>query len=147
MTDDFARLFDRDLAKLLTELESFSTEALLWAKPSGVSNSAGNLALHLIGNVEHYIGAGLGGTAFKRDRAAEFGSTAVALRELLERVAATRATLHDVLSALTTAQLEADYPEPVQGQMLTTRYFLLHLYGHFSYHLGQINYVRRVLHG
>ena len=147
MTDDLVKLFDRDLEKLIAELELFESEAALWAGAAGVSNAAGNLALHIVGNLNHFIGVKLGGTDFRRDRPAEFASRDIPRGELIARVSATKTMLETVLVRLDATQLEALYPEEVLGYAMTTRYFLIHLYGHLGYHLGQVNYLRRVLHG
>ena len=147
MTDGLVKLFDRELDKLIAELELFESEAALWAGAAGVSNAAGNLALHIVGNLNQYIGVRLGGTDYLRDRSAEFGSRNIPRHELIARVSATKTMLETVLVRLDTAQLEEVYPEEVLGYAMTTRYFLIHLYGHLNYHLGQVNYLRRVLHG
>ena len=147
MTDGLVKLFDRELDKLIAELELFESEAALWAGAAGVSNAAGNLALHIVGNLNQYIGVRLGGTDYLRDRSAEFGSRNIPRHELIARVSATKTMLETVLVRLDAAQLEEVYPEEVLGHAMTTRYFLIHLYGHLNYHLGQVNYLRRVLHG
>ena len=147
MTDVLVKLFDRELDKLIAELELFESEAALWAGAAGVSNAAGNLALHIVGNLNQYIGVRLGGTDYLRDRSAEFGSRDIPRHELIARVSATKTMLETVLVRLDAAQLEEVYPEEVLGHAMTTRYFLIHLYGHLNYHLGQVNYLRRVLHG
>ena len=147
MTDDLVKLFDRELNKLIAELELFKSEAALWAGAAGVSNAAGNLALHIVGNLNQYIGVRLGRTDYLRDRSAEFGSRDISRHELIARVSATKTMLETVLVRLDAAQLEEVYPEEVLGHAMTTRYFLIHLYGHLNYHLGQVNYLRRVLHG
>lgn len=147
MTDDLVKLFDRELDKLIAELELFESEAALWAGAAGVSNAAGNLALHIVGNLNQYIGVRLGGTDYLRDRSAEFGSRDIPRHELIARVSATKTMLETVLVRLDAAQLEEIYPEEVLGYAMTTRYLLIHLYGHLNYHLGQVNYLRRVQHG
>lgn len=147
MTDDLVKLFDRELDKLIAELELFESEAALWADAAGISNAAGNLALHIVGNLNQYIGVRLGGTDYLRDRPAEFGSRDIPRHELIARVSATKTMLETVLVRLDAAQLEEVYPEEVLGYAMTTRYFLIHLYGHLNYHLGQVNYLRRVQHG
>lgn len=147
MTDDLVKLFDRELDKLIAELELFESEAALWAGAAGVSNAAGNLALHIVGNLNQYIGVRLGGTDYLRDRSAEFGSRDIPRHELIARVSATKTMLETVLVRLEAAQLEEIYPEEVLGYAMTTRYLLIHLYGHLNYHLGQVNYLRRVQHG
>ena len=147
MTDDLVKLFDRELDKLIAELELFESEAALWADAAWISNAAGNLALHIVGNLNQYIGVRLGGTDYLRDRPAEFGSRDIPRHELIARVSATKTMLETVLVRLDAAQLEEVYPEEVLGYAMTTRYLLIHLYGHLNYHLGQVNYLRRVLHG
>lgn len=147
MTDGLVKLFDRELDKLIAELELFQSEAALWAGAAGVSNAAGNLALHIVGNLNQYIGVRLGGTDYLRDRSAEFGSRDIPRHELIARVSATKTMLETVLVRLDAAQLEEIYPEEVLGYAMTTRYLLIHLYGHLNYHLGQVNYLRRVQHG
>ena len=147
MTDDLVKLFDRELDKLIAELELFESKAALWAGAAGVSNAAGNLALHIVGNLNQYIGVRLGGTDYLRDRSAEFGSRDIPRHELIARVSATKTMLETVLVRLEAAQLEEIYPEEVLGYAMTTRYLLIHLYGHLNYHLGQVNYLRRMQHG
>lgn len=147
MTNDLLPLFERDVEKLIAELELFESEAALWVVKAGVSNAAGHLALHIVGNVNHFIGVKLGGTDFQRDRPAEFASRAIPRAELIAQLRHTKTTLNAVLGELNETKLEENYPEEVLGYAMTTRYFLIHLYGHLNYHLGQVNYLRRVLHG
>ena len=147
MTNDLQALFRRDLDKLIAELELFESDAALWVVAAGVSNAAGNLVLHIVGNLNHFIGVGLGGTDFRRDRPAEFASRDIPKRQLILQLEGTKTMLATVLPQLNAARLEGIYPEEVLGYPMTTRYFLIHLYGHLNYHLGQVNYLRRVLHG
>ena len=147
MTAELIKLFDRDLEKLIAELELFESERSLWLTAAGVSNAAGNLVLHVIGNLNHFIGVKLGGTDFVRDRPAEFALRDVPRAELTAQLERTNVMLTTVLGKLNAAQLEAIYPEEVLGYSMTTSYFLIHLHGHLNYHLGQVNYLRRVLHG
>ena len=147
MTNDLQALFRRDLDKLIAELELFESDAALWVVAAGVSNAAGNLVLHIVGNLNHFIGVGLGGTDFRRDRPAEFASRDIPKRQLILQLEETKTMLATVLPQLNAARLEGIYPEEVLGYPMTTRYFLIHLYGHLNYHLGQVNYLRRVLHG
>jgi uncharacterized damage-inducible protein DinB len=146
MNQELIDLFQRDLKKLIVELEAYPNEAALWAKGGEVKNAAGNLALHIIGNLNGFIGVDLGGTDFKRDREAEFNSSGTPRAEIIAQLEATITTIGSVLASLTTAQLEAKFPKEVLGYAMTTQGFLLHLYGHLNYHLGQINYHRRLLH-
>ena len=147
VNNDLRKLFERDLVKLTAELKFFESEAALWSTANGVTNAAGNLVLHIVGNLNQYIGVKLGGTDFRRDRPAEFASRDIPRDDLIAQLNATKTMLNAVLSKLDAAQLEQIYPEDVLGHAMTTRYFLIHLYGHLNYHLGQVNYLRRVLHG
>lgn len=147
VSDEVLKLFERDLEKLIAELEQYQSEASLWSTAAGVSNAAGNLVLHINGNLNHYIGATLGGTGYHRDREAEFATRDIPKATLIAEVSETKAVLSGVLGKLGAAQLEQTYPVESLGYTMSTRYFLIHLYGHLSYHLGQVNYLRRVLHG
>ena len=147
VTNDLLPLFERDVDKLIAELELFESESALWSVVAGVSNAAGNLALHVVGNLNQYIGARLGGADDVRDRPAEFASRDLPRADLIAQLKTTKAMLNTVLSELGARRLEEPYPEAVLGYAMTTRYFLIHLYGHLNYHLGQVNYLRRVLHG
>lgn len=138
-------IFQRDLLKLKEELSLYQNEADMWKLTDGISNSAGNLALHLIGNLNHFIGATLGNTGYVRNRDAEF-----ALKDVpREKILADIDTLLPIVSAailpLSTAELEQDFPLEVGGRRAPTGQFLIHLTAHLSYHLGQINYHRRLL--
>ena len=138
-------LYERDLNKLKTEIEGFTEEADLWNTGEGIKNSAGNLCLHLTGNLQHFIGAVLGDSGYVRDRGAEFARKHVSRRELLVEIETTSAVLRKTLSKLNDNDFEKDYPVDVFGHPMTTGYFLVHLTTHFNYHLGQINYHRRLL--
>jgi uncharacterized damage-inducible protein DinB len=146
VTEELLKLYRRDLEKLVKELEAYPDEASIWAIAGEIKNSAGNLALHLIGNLNQFIGVNLGGTDFVRDRDAEFNSRHIPRAELIQKLRDTTATLERVLTNPHLAPLEATYPQDVLGHPMTTQYFLIHLYGHLNWHLGQINYHRRLIH-
>lgn len=138
-------LFERDIHKLYREVEAYANEEALWQVDQEIKNSAGNLALHLIGNLNHYIGAQLGHTGYIRDREFEFGGKNVSKEKLLRNIEATQKMVDQVLSELSPEQLAANYPIEVFNKKMTTEFFLIHLHGHLNYHLGQINYHRRLL--
>ena len=144
MTSALLKLFRRDLEKLITELEAYPSDNAVWQLADGIKNSAGTLTLHLIGNLNQFIGVKLGNTNFIRDREAEFALRDVPRAELIGKLHETIAVLEAVLPKLDTAALEQTYPLEVLGYPMTTEYFLLHLYGHLGYHLGQVNYHRRL---
>ncbi|MCG8306565.1 MAG: DUF1572 domain-containing protein [Cytophagales bacterium] len=143
--EELIRLFTRDLKKLSGEIEIFENPENLWAIPDGISNSAGNLCLHLIGNLNHFIGAVIGNTGYIRDRDAEFGTKDIEKDKLIEMVFETRAVVANSLKEFEPDRLKTTYPIQVFGEDMTYEFFLMHLVSHLSYHLGQINYLRRIL--
>lgn len=138
-------LFDRDLNKLKLEIESYQNESQIWAIDKNISNSAGNLCLHLIGNLNTYIGAEIGKTGYIRNRELEFSLKNVPRSELIEKIENTILVVNKALDTLTETDLEAIYPLVVFEKEMTTGFFLIHLSTHLAYHLGQINYHRRLL--
>lgn len=147
MVDELRRVLLSNLQDLRAEVRAYPNEALLWATPPGISNSAGTLALHLLGNLQHYFGATLGGTGYIRDRTAEFSDRDVPLSVIEHRIDATIRSVQQTLDGLDEAALEEDYPEEIAGARLPTRLFLTHLVSHTAYHLGQIDYHRRLVTG
>ena len=145
MTSNLTKLFRRNLEQLSAELEAYATETALWTLVGDIKNSPGTLTLHIVGNLNHFIGATLGHSDYVRDRDAEFSRQDVPREELLEMVEDTRLMLERVLPDLDKDTLEGLYPQEVLGYPMTTQYFLIHLFGHLSYHLGQINYHRRLM--
>ncbi len=138
-------IFQRDLEKLATEITLFRKEENIWRIGKGISNSAGNLCLHLVGNLNTYIGAGLGNTAYVRDRDAEFSLKNIPAAVLLENINNTKTVVDKTLEQLTGEDMDMEYPMLVFEKKTTVGYFLVHLATHLSYHLGQVNYCRRLL--
>ncbi|WP_433765886.1 DinB family protein [Flavobacterium ginsenosidimutans] len=138
-------LFNRDLDKLKFEIESYEFEKQIWAIDKNISNSAGNLCLHLIGNLNTYIGAEIGKTGYIRNRPLEFSLKDIPKSELIQKIEDTISVVNKALDNLTEADLEAIYPQIVFEKEMTTGFFLIHLSTHLAYHLGQINYHRRLL--
>jgi uncharacterized damage-inducible protein DinB len=137
----------RELRSLRRELERYPDEASVWITPKGLPNSAGTLALHVAGNLQHYIGAQLGQSGYVRDRPREFAARNVPRSQLMAEIDAAEEAIRTTLPSLTPEQLAADYPEQVGGIRLRTDAYLLHLVAHLAYHLGQIDYHRRVVTG
>ena len=121
-----ADFFERDMLKLKEEISLYKDETNLWKVENTISNSAGNLCLHLIGNLNHFIGATLGNTGYVRQRELEFSSK-------------------NTLKKLNDADFEVNFPLEKHGQIVKTDYMLFHLLTHLNYHIGQINYHRRLL--
>lgn len=138
-------LFERDLRKLYKEIEAYQVEAHLWKQEQAISNSAGNLCLHLVGNLKAFIGAELGQTGYVRDRPFEFNGKDVPRTDLLQQVVDTQEMVQTVLAQLTEEQMAQEYPKIIFDRKMKTGFFLVHLATHLNYHLGQINYHRRLL--
>ena len=143
MTSELAAIFRRDLTKLLQEVQGFPDGESIWQTPPGMNNSPGNLVLHLEGNLREYIGRQIGGIPYQRERPLEFSSKGVTRAELSGRVEKLLETIPPVLERMPAARLQETYPENVLDQPLSIAHFLLHLVGHFNYHLGQIDAARR----
>jgi hypothetical protein len=142
-----AAIIARDLRALEREVRAYADERDLWRLAPGVANPAGNLVLHLTGNLQHFIGVVLGGSKFVRDRDAEFRRRDVPRDELLGQIDATRAAVERGLASVSDGRLAERYPQPVGGVTLTTADFLMHLAVHLGYHLGQVDYHRRLVTG
>ena len=147
MTETLARLYEQGLKKLRSEVESYPSEAELWKTGGNIPNSAGNLALHLVGNLNHFFGATIGGTGYVRDRENEFSSGEVSKEQLLKEIDKAITVVKDSLAKLEKGDLEKTYPIQFQNEDVSTEYVLSYLLGHFNYHLGQIDYHRRLLVG
>ncbi|WP_126652996.1 DinB family protein [Chryseobacterium aureum] len=145
ITESIRSLFNRDLNKLKTEIETYQNEKNLWIIDKSIANSAGNLCLHLVGNINHFIGAQLGNTGYVRHRELEFSLKDIPRTELIEKIEATIAMTDSVLPQLSEDDIKKEYPLIVFESKMTTDYFLIHLVAHLDYHLGQINYHRRLL--
>ncbi len=145
LTTILTELFERDLTKLKEEIAAFENEADMWLKPGNVPNSAGNLALHLCGNLQHFFGAVIGNTGYVRDRDSEFTRTNVPRSEILSDIDKSLAVVKDTLANLTDEDLAANYPIEVFGKPMTTGWFITHLATHLSWHYGQIYYLRRMV--
>ena len=131
--------------KLKEEINLYNDENSLWIIKGEINNRAGNLCLHLTGNLNHFIGATLGNTGFVRDRESEFALKNISRKKLVEEIENTTKMVLSTLSKLTEADFEKTFPLEKHGKKVTNENMLIHLFGHFSYHLGQINYHRRLV--
>ena len=144
---DLAKSFARDLDTLSREIALYPDDGSLWAERPGLPNTGGNLALHLVGNVRHFIGLTLGGSRYVRDRDHEFAARDGSRADLDALIAAAKIEVASALANLPEARLAEPFPVPVGGVTLPTHMFLLHLATHFTFHLGQIDYHRRIVTG
>ncbi len=144
MNNSISAVFEKDLNRLYKEIDAYEDEESLWLVSENISNSAGNLCLHILGNLNHFIGHYLGRTGYVRVREKEF-SYKCSKAELLEGILKTKIIVVEAVNNQTPETMLRDYPENVFGTYMQTDYFLIHLLGHLNYHLGQINYHRRIL--
>lgn len=142
-----ATILDRDLRGVRRELEAYPDERQIWQVVPGLPNTAGTLALHIAGNLQHFIGAQWGGTGYRRDREAEFGRRDVARAELVAEVERARSAVSLGLERIPPEVLAGDYPLVVTGATLVTADYLIHLCVHAAYHLGQLDSHRRLVTG
>jgi len=147
MADDVRRLLVRELEAFAREIELFPDEASLWRTLPGIANPAGNLALHVCGNLKHFVGAVLGKTGYVRDRDGEFSRSGVPRRDVLRDIRETIEVVTTVLPTLGTATLAGAYPQKVVGVEVPCGRWLMHLCAHLAFHLGQAGYLRRAITG
>jgi uncharacterized damage-inducible protein DinB len=138
-------IFERDLNKLKNEISLYKDENSLWIVKKEISNSAGNLCLHLIGNLNHFIGAILGKTGYERNRENEFAAKNISSIKLISEIEKTIEVVCNTLNKLSAEDFEKDFPVQKHEKTVKTDFMLLHLLTHFNYHLGQINYHRRLI--
>jgi uncharacterized damage-inducible protein DinB len=140
-------LLRRDLAAVRRSVEGYPDTASLWEERAGLPNTGGTLALHLAGNLQHYLGAILGHTGYARDRDGEFSRRGVARDELLAGLDAAARAIDVAFATLDDQVLSQAYPEQIAGRTIATDVFLVHLAVHLTYHLGQLDYHRRLVTG
>jgi uncharacterized damage-inducible protein DinB len=138
-------LFEKELDNLTEEIKAYEQDEQLWKVADGISNSGGNLCLHLTGNLQHYIGATLGESGYIRNREAEFKLKNIPKQKLLEEIENSKRIVTDALEQVSKKELDSGYPIQVFDEPMTTEYFLVFLLKHLSYHIGQINYHRRLV--
>ncbi len=145
MIETIKKLFQRDLKRLKVEILQYQNEQNLWRVEASIANSAGNLCLHLIGNLNTFIGAQFGNTGYVRQRELEFSAKDIPVQTLITNIEETILIVENALSFVTHEDLQKEYPRKVFDEMVSTEHFLIHLAMHLAYHLGQINYHRRLL--
>ncbi|MGN6267787.1 MAG: DinB family protein [Ginsengibacter sp.] len=137
--------FERDLDKLKEEISLFKNEDDVWKIKDGITNSAGNLTMHLLGNLNHFIGKTLGHTDYVRKRDEEFSLKNISREKLISDINSLKEVIKNSLSNLSDEDLKKEFPVKIQEQTFTTQNMLIYLLAHFNYHLGQVNYLRRML--
>ncbi len=144
LKESLLEIFERDLNKLKDEINLYKDDNSLWVVKKEISNSTGNLCLHLIGNLNHFIGAVLGNTGYVRNRENEFAAKNIPRAELVNEIVHVIEVAKSSLDKMSLEEFEKDYPLEMHNKIVKTDFMLLHLISHFNYHLGQINYHRRL---
>lgn len=142
MQQDILYFLNRDLKQLIKEIEAYENEADLWLNVKDLNNSAGTLALHLVGNLNHFVGHTMGGTDYVRDREFEFSGTVVKRKEIIQQIENTIEMLNQIIPKLTEESLQKTFEFDFLGER-STLFYLFQFTMHLAYHLGQINYHRR----
>jgi len=137
----------RELDSVRASIEAYPDDKSVWRPVPGITNVGGTLGLHIAGNLRHFIGAALGDTGYVRDRDAEFSARDLPRSDLIDRIEAARAESDRTLTNLPVADFEGRYPMPIAGRVVRTGDFLVHLAIHLAYHLGQLDYHRRIVTG
>ncbi len=141
----FIKILERDLNKLKDEINLYKDESDLWEIKNEIKNSSGNLCLHLLGNLNHFIGAVLGNSGYVRNRDFEFAANNIARQDLIKQIDETSVVVKNALEKLSDEDFKKDFPAKFNNEILTTNSMLLNIVTHFNYHLGQINYHRRLI--
>ena len=123
MKNVIAEILERDLKKLSDELQGYADESLIWKIEDGISNSAGNLTLHMCGNLRHFIGATLGHDGYVRNREAEFSNKNLTRQKLLAEIDLTRHAVAKALNAMHDDAMQKNYPLNVLGEVKTNEFF------------------------
>ena len=146
-TADLQTVMVRELRALAREVESYPDDAAVWRAFPGIANPAGTLVLHLAGNLRLYVGHVIGGIAYERDRPREFSARGLSRAELVGEVDAALAAVDAALPRLTSDALAAEFPIAIGAVRVNTQEFLMHCAVHLAYHLGQVDYHRRLTTG
>lgn len=137
--------FERDLDKLIEEINLYKNENDIWKTKEGINNSAGNLVLHLVGNLNHFIGKTLGNSEYVRKRDEEFSLKDIPREKLISDLNSLKETIKNALSKLSEQDLKKDFPLKIRDESFSTENMLIYLLAHLNYHLGQVNYLRRMM--
>lgn len=142
MNPAWAAQYSLVIDQLKAEIEAYVNEEYMYKVLPGTTNSGGNLAMHLVGNLKHFYGSVLLEDGYERNREFEFGGK-MSKADLLTGLAEAKITVLDFFESASDASFEETYPIKFLGRDITNGYAYLQFLSHFAYHLGQINYHRR----
>ncbi|HMS64932.1 MAG TPA: DUF1572 family protein [Ignavibacteria bacterium] len=143
--NSFKKLYIDFLDALIKEVSLYKNEENIWKLSGSISNTAGNLCLHICGNLNHFYGAVLLKNGYARERDMEFSKKNVSTAELIKCVEETKSMIEEFFDSVTAEDINKIYPEDKFGENATYGFIFSRLVSHLSYHVGQINYHRRIL--
>lgn len=143
-TQSIAEILERDLTRVIDEINQFSKDENIWRITGTIKNSAGNLALHVAGSVNHFVGAILGKSSYQRNRDFEFAAKNLPTTDILHELQAAIDAVRVTMPQVEESNLRNEFPVKLGETFMTVQHFLIHLVSHVNYHLGQINYIRRL---
>jgi uncharacterized damage-inducible protein DinB len=150
---DLAKMFRKDarvgLEKYLPQIVrclQLLSEKEIWWRPNDASNAAGNIVLHLCGNLRQWIISGLGGARDARQRDTEFSERGpIPRRTLIRQLKTTVEETCQIIDRISAEKLSQDFP--IQGYRVSGLVAITHVYEHFAYHAGQIAYLTKLKRG
>lgn len=141
----FLGFFERDIDKVILEIQGFPDEKHLWLTSGTVRNSAGNLCLHITGALNYFIGNILGNTNYVRHYEEEFTTKDIPKDQLISAISSAKAMVKTTFLNMSNEDFSKIYPNKLKGKEIPAYWFLVHLLTHVNYHLGQMNYIRRII--
>lgn len=142
---EIANFYQRDIQKVIDEINLFNDDSNIWKTSGSTKNSSGNLVLHLVGGLNHLIGTTLANTNYVRNRNLEFEQKDIERVQLIEQLKELSFMIDKTINSISEEQLNNSFPIFFDKENATIKYVLIQLLLHINYHLGQINYLRRVL--
>ena len=142
--NSFKQLHLNFLNSLKDEISLYKDPENIWLLSGSISNTPGNLCLHICGNLNHFFGAVIGNTGYIRERDQEFSKRNLSREELFGAIDETKIMIGKIFDDLTQDDINKIYPINKFGENVTYGFIFSRLVSHLSYHLGQINYHRRL---
>lgn len=122
------------------------TDEQIWWRPNEESNSVGNIVLHLIGSLNHFLNRNIGGIDYNRNREAEFAERrAIPKAELMALFDDMVARAERTFDGLTPERFSDPSPEPKMHHIVLED--LLSVLAHLASHTGQVVWIAKMFNG
>ncbi|HET8963143.1 MAG TPA: DUF1572 family protein [Chitinophagales bacterium] len=145
MNSDFTTILSQGIDKIISELNQYENEMDIWEIDGEIKNSAGNLAIHLSGSINYFIGAVMAKNGYVRNRDAEFSEKNISREKMISELNTTKTMMEEFISQQDADFYNAIFPLQTFGENRSNHYALMIMAVHLNYHLGQINYHRRLI--